>query len=699
MLAAEFSAAGIPALANEQPYVYFNGTEEAGDFSFTLSCNSAEGIANFSMQITYDPAVLRYVSYEVNSALDNALVSVSANNGTLTLAFVSTSNLYFDYRELITLRFDLLNPEPTYTEIHCAVLECTDMMLNSKSVSCDEYLGYWVKNDATTNYELSLWNDYNVPLFSDTSARLSFNKNGGFYAGSLTVTYDPAQMEFAGCKFKQENLGMTLNFTDVGDETAGRINIAFAGTQLYSSIGDFLEIIFVPKATDWCWYNVENLVLTNGNLQDVCFDGGFGNSIYCCDTSAENYFSLTNAATVAAGNTFDVVIDLNNNAGFAALTGALVYDSDLFEFVSAELNSDTISGALSSVTGVTPGEVRFAVVSTSPITSNGELLTVTLRAIAEREEISNLELKITELVDLIGIPLPYAVDVGNITVTASHSHTWAETGVVAPTCTEDGYTTYTCSICGSSYNDHFQSALGHSLIYHNGQAPSCTKSGWEAYETCGNCAYTTYVEILATGHSYNGVVTAPTCTEDGYTTHTCTVCGDWYVSDYVDATGHHTGSAVIENEVPASCTTNGSYDSVVYCTDCAAEISRDTVVIPASGHNHEAVVTAPTCTQQGYTTYTCHCGDSYVSDHVAATGHSYVDGTCKNCGQEEPVGLLGDVNMDGRINARDARALLRYIAGLINADDIDVTVADYNGDGRINARDARALLRHIAGLD
>ena len=40
-------------------------------------------------------------------------------------------------------------------------------------------------------------------------------------------------------------------------------------------------------------------------------------------------------------------------------------------------------------------------------------------------------------------------------------------------------------------------------------------------------------------------------------------------------------------------------------------------------HNYTATVTAPSCTAQGYTTYTCSCGDSFVSDYVQATGHSF----------------------------------------------------------------------------
>ena len=47
---------------------------------------------------------------------------------------------------------------------------------------------------------------------------------------------------------------------------------------------------------------------------------------------------------------------------------------------------------------------------------------------------------------------------------------------------------------------------------------------------------------------------------------------------------------------------------------------------------YEAVVTPPTCTEGGYTTYTCSCGDSYIGQRVSATGHTNVNGTCSTCG-------------------------------------------------------------------
>lgn len=53
-------------------------------------------------------------------------------------------------------------------------------------------------------------------------------------------------------------------------------------------------------------------------------------------------------------------------------------------------------------------------------------------------------------------------------------------------------------------------------------------------------------------------------------------------------------------------------------------------------HSYDAVITAPTCTEQGYTVYTCKCGDNYIDDYVDATGHSDGDndGYCDECNEQ-----------------------------------------------------------------
>ena len=121
-------------------------------------------------------------------------------------------------------------------------------------------------------------------------------------------------------------------------------------------------------------------------------------------------------------------------------------------------------------------------------------------------------------------------------------------------------------------------------------------------------------------HSYKAVVTAPTCTEKGYTTHTCS-CGDSYVDTYVDALGHAWDSGKVTKEPTATETGIRTYA----CTRCG-ETKTETIPKLTHEHSYKAVVTAPTCTAKGYTTHTCACGDSYVDTYVDALGHAWDNG-------------------------------------------------------------------------
>ena len=68
----------------------------------------------------------------------------------------------------------------------------------------------------------------------------------------------------------------------------------------------------------------------------------------------------------------------------------------------------------------------------------------------------------------------------------------------------------------------------HDLVHHDAKAPTCTEIGWEEYDTCSRCDYTTKVEIPAPGHDYTEKVVKPTCGKGGYTLHTCKKCNDSY---------------------------------------------------------------------------------------------------------------------------------------------------------------------------
>jgi len=123
-----------------------------------------------------------------------------------------------------------------------------------------------------------------------------------------------------------------------------------------------------------------------------------------------------------------------------------------------------------------------------------------------------------------------------------NNHDLVQHAAKAPTCTEIGWDTYDrCIRCGYTTRKELP-ALNHALVNHDAKAPTCTEIGWDAYDTCKNCDYNTYVELPALNHDYQAVTVAPTCETDGYTVFTCSRCKDSYTADPTDKLGHQFGA-------------------------------------------------------------------------------------------------------------------------------------------------------------
>ncbi len=222
---------------------------------------------------------------------------------------------------------------------------------------------------------------------------------------------------------------------------------------------------------------------------------------------------------------------------------------------------------------------------------------------------------------------------------------------IKPTCTENGFSEGShCYNCGEAVIEQTViEALGHDIIFHEAKNSTCTEIGWNEYENCSRCDYTTYSEIEATGHSYGEwyIMHEPTCTEQGTQQRDCTRC-DQFEMQELDAIGHdlivHIGKA-------PTCTEFG-WNQYETCSRCDYTTYEK---IAETGHSYESIVTEATCTLKGYTIYTCHCGDSYVSDYVDALGHNMSEwntaleptceeeGTefraCESCGYSEEIEL------------------------------------------------------------
>ena len=120
-------------------------------------------------------------------------------------------------------------------------------------------------------------------------------------------------------------------------------------------------------------------------------------------------------------------------------------------------------------------------------------------------------------------------------------HDLVQYAAKAPTCTEIGWDAYDrCIRCGYTTRKELP-ALNHDLVRHVAQAPTCTEKGW-AYDTCSRCDHTTYQELPALNHDYQAVTVEPTCETDGYTVFTCSRCKDSYTADPTDQLGHQFGA-------------------------------------------------------------------------------------------------------------------------------------------------------------
>lgn len=251
-------------------------------------------------------------------------------------------------------------------------------------------------------------------------------------------------------------------------------------------------------------------------------------------------------------------------------------------------------------------------------------------------------------------------------VIKAHGHKLDNGIVTAPTCVTDGYTTYTCTVegCGTTKIEDIVPAQGHS--WDNGTVTvgaNCVDEGVMTYTcTAESCGETRTETIPVNPENHKNVVIDPakkaTCTEKGLTEGShCEACGTVIVAqEETEMIPHTDGKPVRENEVPATCKAEGSYDEVVYCTVCNKELSRVTKTIdklphtPVSADNGFAA-TCETAGKESDTICSVCKITLEVGKEIPALGHKGGTATCSSkavcevCGKE-----YGELNPDNHSN-------------------------------------------------
>ena len=198
-----------------------------------------------------------------------------------------------------------------------------------------------------------------------------------------------------------------------------------------------------------------------------------------------------------------------------------------------------------------------------------------------------------------------------------NNHALEQHAAKAPTCTEKGWNAYeTCSRC--DYTTYVELPAQHDLVQHAAQAPTCTEKGWNAYETCSRCDYTTYTELTALNHDLvQHEAQAATCTKPGWDAYdTCSRC-DYTTYAEQPALNH----ALVQHDAQAPTCTEIGWNAYETCSRCDYTTYAE---LPALNHDYQAVTVEPTCETDGYTVFTCsRCKDSYTADPTDKLGHQF----------------------------------------------------------------------------
>jgi len=209
---------------------------------------------------------------------------------------------------------------------------------------------------------------------------------------------------------------------------------------------------------------------------------------------------------------------------------------------------------------------------------------------------------------------PKTCKVCELTEGEALGHDWEEADCDTPK---------TCKVCKLTEGE----ALGHDWEEADCDTP----------KTCKVCKLT---EGEALGHAWDEgtVTTAPTCTAEGVKTFVCKHDAKHTTTEPVaiDEKAHAWDEGTVTTE--ATCMAEGVKTFV--CKHDAKHTKTEVIPVDKDNHKFEAVVTAPTCTEKGYTTYKCACGDSYTADEKSPAGHKLTkteakDATCTEAGNIE----------------------------------------------------------------
>ena len=603
--------------------------------SVTLKAENFQNIAALDVDVFYDASVLTVSSTSNGSVLSGAQASVNtAEAGVIKLSAMALNGMN-GTGNLLTINFrTVASCTPGTYPITVTIGRAYDGNLSPATIGSSN--GSVTINKPTETETFSLSRTVNKTTLQKgdvVTFEVKNNGNRSFVSGEFTLEYNYELFAFESATLGSGLMGESALYS-INSATLGQVRIAYANQKPVNSTSLFtvsLQVIADTNTTATVTAKAANVYREN---LSAYLPGSTSYSFTLKETPEEVDYpdAFLRTEELVVGRQNQSVFCLEAGAGVAAADFTISYDTTVLRCVSvsAAVGVAEKGGMLVINDRFDSGAIRFSYVNMDAYDAEElPLVVITWEPLQSPSTHYQVNISGVGVVDTQqnAVKLEYVPQTGCILVRE----------VVPPVCLADGYTSYTCA-CGEGYHVDVVPMLGHDLTHVKAQVETCTQIGWQAYEYCNRCDYTTYDEIAALGHDevYHEARSA-TCLSIGWDAYvTCRRC-DYTTYQEITALGH---DEVFHDAVAPTCTQVG-WHAYNTCSRCDYTTY---VEIPALGHDeitHEAQVV--TCTEIGWNTYvTCTRCDYTTYDEIAALGHDEIyhearSATCLSIGWDAYV--------------------------------------------------------------
>lgn len=567
------------------PAVYASSTTtRQGDYAYVnIEAENFIAVGSLEVFVYYDTTALTFNSSYENGLNSGNICEVNDSGGVINLSTLSLDGMEGS-GSLWRLTFRVADDAVVGDyNINVAVGEVYSTALEPVSVSARGGKITVTERPAAIN-NIYVYSSTGVAVHEGEQTEVKFYTYNayGLAAADFEIEYDPARLELNEVALGNSLLQAEGAIWSANTDTAGYIKISYINLKGISGAADPLvtcSFTVIGNAEQSVPVSLKLGGMYDADQNAIKSDGATANISTLYTPPVITYPSVHIGGYTGTDGQFEVQVVAEGATGLAAGDFVVSYDSAVLECVSVE------KSVAENIVVVNPnfaeGEVRFSFISEDGISADMAMVTITFAPLISSGE-TQLNVSGNNLVDAEFNAVTVEYVPSTIVITGHAWGEWEQTK--APTCTEAGEEQRVCANDPLHVVTREIAALGHDLVHHEAKAPTCTEIGWEAYDTCSRCDYTTYKEISTTGHAES--------------------------------------EPVRENEVAATCTTDGKYDEVIYCSVCGEELSYETVTVKATGHawGEWTQVKAPTYTEIGEEMRTCAVCGMTETKPIAALG-------------------------------------------------------------------------------